>query len=135
MKSYLSNQHQSISINGTLSEITSLDFGLPQGSAIGPFGFKLYTKPLTAITHKHNIQIHLYADDTQLYIPFHPEQSEQAMGRLEACIEYIRDWMATNFLKLNDSKTEFIIFGTPQNVNKVTEWSVNVGDVSGVHCQ
>ena len=83
----------------------------------GPFWFKLYTKPLTAIAYKHNIQIHLYADDTQLYIPFNPEQSEEAMGWLEAFIEDIRDWMNTNFIKLNDSKTEFIIFGTPKNVN------------------
>ena len=79
------------------------------------------------IAHKHNIQIHLYADDTQLYIPFNPEQSEEAMGRLESCNEDIRDWMDTNFLKLSDSKTEFIIFSTRKNVNKVTEWTVNVG--------
>ena len=84
-------RNQSISINGTLSDKTSLDIGLPQGSAIGLFGFKLYTKSLTAIAHKHNIQIHLYADDTQLYIPLNPEQTKEDMGHLEACIEDIRD--------------------------------------------
>ena len=80
---HLSNQHQSFSINGTLSDKTSLDFGLPhaQGSAIGPFGLH-QTKPLTAIAHKHNIQIYFYADDTQLYIPFNPEQREEAMGAI-----------------------------------------------------
>ena len=102
LKSYLSNRHESILINGNLSDKTLLDFCLPQGSAFGPFGFKLYTKPLTAIAHKHNIQLHLYADDTHLYIHFNPEQSEEAMGRLEECIEDIRDSMNTNFLKLND---------------------------------
>ena len=36
--------------------------------------------------------------------------------------------MENNFLKLNDTKTEFIIFGTPKNVGKVVEWTVDVGD-------
>ena len=66
MQSYLSNRHQSISINGILSVKSLLDFGFPQGSALGPFGLKLYTKPIAAIARKHNVQIHLYADDTQL---------------------------------------------------------------------
>ena len=35
--------------------------------------------------------------------------------------------MENNFLKLNDAKTEFIIFGTPKNVGKV-ELTVDVGD-------
>ena len=65
-----------------LSDKSSLDFGFPQGSALGPFGFKLYTKP--------NVQIHLYADDTQLYLPFQPDQSEEAMKQLNACVEDIR---------------------------------------------
>ena len=66
MQSYLSNRHQSISINGILSDKYSLDFGFPQGSALGPFGFKLYTKPITTIARKNNVQIHLYADDTHI---------------------------------------------------------------------
>ena len=36
--------------------------------------------------------------------------------------------MENNFLKLNDTKTEFIMFGTPKDVGKVVEWTVDVGD-------
>ena len=74
------------------------------------------------------MQIHLYADDTQLYLPFQPDQSKEAMKRLNACVEDIRQWMENNFLKLNDTKTEFIIFGTPKDVGKVVERTVDVGD-------
>lgn len=127
MESYLVGRQQSIDINGTPSDNIQLNYGFPQGSSIGPFGFKLYTKPLTSIAQKHNIQIHLYADDTQLYLPFDPCDSESAMTRMEACIEEIRLWMTENFLKLNDSKTEFIMFGTSNDLAKVTEWTVSVG--------
>ena len=128
MESYLVNRHQNICVNDALSDKITLKYGFPQGSKIGPFGFKLYTKPLIQIATKHNIQIHLYADDTQLYTSFDPHNSAEAMNRMEACIAEIKSWMATNFLKLNDSKTEFIIFGTDQNVLKVSEWTVSVGD-------
>ena len=119
---------QCVSINSTISDNIDLQFGFPQGSRIGPFGFKIYTKPLTAIAQKHGIHIHLYADDTQLYTSFEPENSEAALERLEACIEDIRDWMETNYLKLNNSKTEFVIFGTKKDLNKVSGWTVTVGN-------
>ena len=112
MRSYLVNREQNISINNTLSVKLTLEFGFPQGSCIGPFGFILYTKPLTSIAKKHNVNIHLYADDTQLYVPFNPcnsGESLEAMKRLECCIEEIRTWMTENYLCLNDGKTEFLI--------------------------
>ena len=37
MRSYLVNREQNISINNTLSDKITLDFGFPQGSCIGPF--------------------------------------------------------------------------------------------------
>ena len=128
MASYLFGRHQNVSINEALSDKIALKYGFPQGSKIGPFGFKLYTKPLTKIANKYNIQIHLYADDTQLYTSFDPNNSTEAMNQMEACIAEINSWMAINFLKLNDSKTEFIIIGTNQNIVKVSEWTVSVGD-------
>ena len=90
MQSYLSNRSQAIDINGTSSDKLKLDYGFPQGSKIGPFGFKLYTKPLAAIAAKHGVYLHSYADDTQLYVPFDPKNSKIAMLRMEACIAEIK---------------------------------------------
>ena len=128
MQSYLDDRRQCIHINNTPSDEVHLKYGFPQGSCIGPFGFKLYTKPLTKIAKQHKINIHLYADDTQLYTTFKPEESEEAMDRLEQCIEDIRKWIASHYLKLNDSKTEFMIFGSPHDTTKVTAWTVSIGD-------
>ena len=50
------------------------------------------------------------------------------MDHLEQCIEDVRKWMASHYLKLNDSKTEFMIFGSPHDTTKVTAWTVSVGD-------
>ena len=50
------------------------------------------------------------------------------MKQLEDCIEDVRLWMAKNFLKLNDTDTEFIMFSCPRDVEKVKEVTADVGD-------
>jgi len=63
---------------------------------------------------------HMYADDMQVYISTTATDHVDAMDRLAACIERIRDWMADNHLKLNEEKTQIIWLGTRQQLNKVT---------------
>jgi len=43
------------------------------------------------------------------------------MERLTNCIVKIRDWMASNRLKLNEDKTQVIWLGTRHQVSKLTE--------------
>jgi hypothetical protein len=129
-KSYFCDRYQSVQINGTSSKKHPLDTGMPQGSVIGPFGFPPYTSPLSIICRQYGIQYHLYADDTQLYIMFSPPDNGEATHRLEACITEIRIWMKSNFLKLNDSKTEFLILGSHHQLAKVPPSSITIGDIS-----
>ena len=47
---------------------------------------------------------------------------------LESCLSYIRSWMFQNRLMLNDSKTEFLILGTPRQLSKVNIDGLTVGN-------
>ncbi len=66
--------------------------------------------PLGSILRKYSVSFHCYADDTQLYVPF-KSSDYTAMERLLACLNDVKAWMSMNFLSLNESKTELILFG------------------------
>ena len=117
LMSYLSERRQRITIQGTLSEPAALQFGVPQGSVLGPLLFGLYTQPLSAIISNMGMCHHLYADDTQLYSAFSPRSSSSITSvtrRIENCVSTIKEWMNSNFLKLNESKTEILCVLQPR---------------------
>ena len=43
-----------------------LDFGVSQGSVLGPRIYCMYTKPVSDIIQRRGLSHHSYADDTQL---------------------------------------------------------------------
>ena len=127
-QSYFSGREQAVRINGQNSKPQLLKTGMPQGSVLGPFGFPPYTSPLFDIIRGHGCEVHMYADDTQIYLAFKDVDSQDSLTRLENCISDVRKWMKDNCLKLNDSKTEFIIL-TGKRSNAVLDIdSVTIGE-------
>ena len=90
IKSYLSGRTQCAHINRILSEATKLVF--PQGSVLGPLQFCMYMLLIGAIMRSHDIQYHIHADDTQLYIFFDLKNLSTALTKLNLCISQVRAW-------------------------------------------
>ena len=105
-RSYLSNRTQTVTINNKLSQPTLLNFGVPQGSVLGPILFILYTKPLTTLIRRHSISNQSFADDTQLHDSCRPDQIDTSVQGMQDCISDVKTWMTSNKLKLNDDQTE-----------------------------
>ena len=74
--------------------------------------FTLYTTPLSAIISSSDINHHLYADDTQIYMSLSVSNAKESLEKLQHCLMGVSAWMTGSKLKLNPSKTEFLLIGT-----------------------
>ena len=61
---YLHNRKQFVTINGFKSSLKNINFGVPQGSVLGPLLFLIYINDLN-LSVKNSI-VHHFADDTNL---------------------------------------------------------------------
>ena len=109
MKSYLNGRQKCVQIKGVISEFAELACGVPHGSVLGPLKLCICMLPIGSIMRHHDIDFHGYADDTQLDVSFDLSNPNVALDRINLCISDLRIWMIRNKLKINDSKTEFLI--------------------------
>ena len=115
--SYFETRYQTVNVRDSMSDAQLLSTGMPQGSGTGPWGYTKYTGPLGLLIYILCVLYHMFADDTQLHTSLDPNSKDsqfQARSTIENCISKVSNWMATNRLKLNSEKTEFMILGTRQ---------------------
>ena len=109
-----------MNIGGSYSDKTPLNFSVPQGSCAGPILYSNYASTMKYIVPAH-MSLHRYADDHAIKLTFSANNiSEEvtALRSLENCADDIKQWMDSNRLKMNSSKTEFILFGHPKQLRK-----------------
>ncbi len=129
---YLKNRTQSVVIGSEKSDKTKLNYGVPQGSKLGPLLFTSYIAPLSRVVEKNGVQDEKYADDGQLWLAFRIKPRENqfdAKHQMENCIKDVRDFLLKNKLCNNEEKTEFLLLGSQQQLNKVEFNTLKVGDV------
>ena len=75
-----------------------------------------------------NVRLNTLADDHSLNYSFkanNREQEVETVNCLEQCMFNVNRWMYQNRLKMNTDKTEFIIFGSQQNLLKCSTKNIN----------
>ena len=120
-----------MNINGGVSNDTPLAFGVPQGSALGPILFSIYTTPIGDIIRRHRLNCHLYADDTQLYVTFEVSDEDNKLSslkKIENCVSEVRMWMNAIFLKVNEDKTVALVHASRKNQMKHNITAIQIGD-------
>lgn len=107
IESYLSDRKQVVTVKNKVSNSVNLNFGVPQGSILGPILFNIYINNCKDVLH-NSVGIIQYADDTTLSFSAHTLESLEISGHenLNACVQYFEQLN----LKTNISKTTCMNF-------------------------
>jgi len=76
----------------------------------------------------YGLNPHLYADDTQIQGSCRFGSANQLQSTLSACLDEVSDWMLSNRLQLNTTKTEILWCSTNRRQNHLPSAAVHVGE-------
>jgi len=107
LKGYLTKRKHFVEVGTSKSSNLVNNFGVPQGSVLGPLLYSIYCNDLSFISNE-NCKITLYADDTCLLLSA-SNISELRQLANEVCYE-IEKWFKFNWLTLNAKKSKFLWF-------------------------
>lgn len=104
---YLSDRSQIIRVANATSSSQTINYGVPQGSTLGPTLFLVYVNDLCSL-RLNNGSILAFADDTALI--FWGDSWESVKKSAEEGLDKVMRWLDDSLLTLNVPKTKFICF-------------------------
>jgi len=97
--SYLEKQMICLKIKGNISNFYEVEYGVPQGSVLGPLLFFLYVNDLP---NASKFETTLFADDTNLHLS--DQNIKSLHSKVSQEIGKIDSWMKINKLTINYKK-------------------------------
>ena len=125
-RSYLSGRSQFLKLDNVKSFLINIEFGVPQGSILGPLLFLIFINDLPQAT---KLYIKLFADDTVLCA-----QNEDLLALEDEVnneLDKVFSWMASNQLTLNIKKSQFMLVTNKRNVGTL---KIKINDIPLVQC-
>ena len=122
---FLSDRSIAVRVDGLLSNLHSINAGVPQGSVISPVLFILFINDLLTSTSS---SIHSFADDTFLSSPFSSNPNDHAStdiqlhrnisaSLLSNDLTVIEKWGKDDLVSFNQSKTKQAVISRKRNQN------------------
>jgi hypothetical protein len=105
LKSYLSNRQFRTRVKGEVSALFPINFGVPQGSVLGPMLYLLFT---TDLPQAPNITIGTFADDTVI-LTCHNDIL-RASSCFQKYLNILQRWLQKWNIKINESKSTYLTF-------------------------
>ena len=127
-KTYIRPRGFKVNINDDYLDEIELPFAVAQGSCTGPYLFILYCSTVQ-YTVPRTITLLGYSDDHALKDTFNSKRRDdenRCLVGMEECLKDVNIWMCKNRLQMNNSKTEFIYFGSRQMLSLCNAEEIDV---------
>jgi hypothetical protein len=109
-KSYLTDARQRVVWDGQVSDVIDVEYGVRQGSLLGPVLYLLHASDLTlALVIRDSDGDSSYVDDTAVWVV--AGDHEEARHELQRLVNVMVDFTKTNGLALNGAKTPVMVGG------------------------
>lgn len=121
LDTYLRPRSFQVKVEDAVSMKKDLPFSVPQGSCAGPVLYNIYVSSLQHEIQEFKMGLLGYADDQLVYKDFKAgviREENDVVTELQQCLQEVNEWMTKNRLRMNPDKTEFIIFGSSQQLKK-----------------
>ena len=110
IKDYLTNRKQITMVNGQESKTMDVEFGVPQGSVLGPTLFALFCNDLpNIVVEDEDGEIEMFADDTTIYVI--GQTVDIVSLKLNEILSKFWVWCLNNALTPHPGKTEYMLMG------------------------
>ena len=123
-KSYLKGRYQYVRIGDVASEALPVDYGVPQGSILGPVLFTVYINDLLTVPKR--CQSACYVDDSKLYPKFKTSGLYNAVSAVKSDLNEICMWCCHNSLLLNPDKSKLLVVGVPQLLRQLPDFTITL---------
>jgi len=130
--SYLSERKQCVVINNISSDTRSIDYGVIQGSTLGPILFLIYINNISKLNLRG--KLFLFADYT--LILENGTNWENVRSNASYDLMTIKKWFDENVLSLNVSKTKFLPISLRNNSDYNLQDLIihSCGDLKNINC-
>ena len=109
LKSFLVDRKQSVFVNGIQSDFRTQQYGIPQGSILGPLLFSLYVNDLPLSISSPT---EMFADDT--YLHSSSIDINDLHNTLQNSLNQLVSWTDLNHMSLHPKKTKYMLVTTRQ---------------------
>ena len=131
---FLGGRRQAVNVDGSKSSFEENNYGVPQGSVLGPFLFNIYIRNFIKMMEEMGFVAHGYADDHQILFSFQIDFQVAAIrNTIPRCLDFIASWMKKHFLKLNPTKSQVIVFHPGGNHGQIVFDSLMLSDGSYIN--